>query len=97
MGESQEHRDIFKLSHDWLSVQEVVDTVSSSSCGAISVFIGLFFYCIYRIQISWTFIENKKSVSNIFLTFQEGLKSFYVKEKLAHKNIKLDFKFESVI
>uniref|UniRef100_A0A671VMX2 Molybdenum cofactor synthesis 2 n=1 Tax=Sparus aurata TaxID=8175 RepID=A0A671VMX2_SPAAU len=28
------------LSRDWLSVQEVVDAVSSSSCGAISVFIG---------------------------------------------------------
>uniref|UniRef100_A0A3Q0SMY5 Molybdopterin synthase catalytic subunit n=1 Tax=Amphilophus citrinellus TaxID=61819 RepID=A0A3Q0SMY5_AMPCI len=33
-------RDIFKLSCDWLSVQEVVDAVSSPSCGAISVFIG---------------------------------------------------------
>ncbi|KAF7217604.1 molybdopterin synthase catalytic subunit isoform X2 [Nothobranchius furzeri] len=37
---SAEVRDVFKLSRDWLSVQEVVDTVSSSSCGAISVFIG---------------------------------------------------------
>uniref|UniRef100_A0A1A7YKY0 Molybdopterin synthase catalytic subunit n=1 Tax=Iconisemion striatum TaxID=60296 RepID=A0A1A7YKY0_9TELE len=37
---SEELRDVFKLSRDWLSVQEVVDTVSSSSCGAISVFIG---------------------------------------------------------
>ncbi|XP_054881758.1 molybdopterin synthase catalytic subunit-like [Poeciliopsis prolifica] len=33
-------RDIFRLSHDWLSVQEVVDSVSSSRCGAVSVFIG---------------------------------------------------------
>ncbi|XP_006782218.1 molybdopterin synthase catalytic subunit [Neolamprologus brichardi] len=32
--------DVFKLSRDWLSVQEVVDSVSSPSCGAISVFIG---------------------------------------------------------
>nr|XP_020478119.1 molybdopterin synthase catalytic subunit [Monopterus albus] len=37
---SEERRDIFKLSCDWLSVQEVVDAVSSASCGAISVFIG---------------------------------------------------------
>ncbi|XP_056260017.1 molybdopterin synthase catalytic subunit [Seriola aureovittata] len=37
---SEERRDVFKLSHDWLSVQEVVDAVSSTSCGAISVFIG---------------------------------------------------------
>ncbi|XP_035496937.1 molybdopterin synthase catalytic subunit isoform X1 [Scophthalmus maximus] len=37
---SQERRDILKLSHDWLSVQEVVDAVSSPSCGAISTFIG---------------------------------------------------------
>uniref|UniRef100_A0A1A8MDL1 Molybdopterin synthase catalytic subunit n=1 Tax=Nothobranchius pienaari TaxID=704102 RepID=A0A1A8MDL1_9TELE len=37
---SAEVRDVFKLSRDWLSVQEVVDTVSSSSCGAVSVFIG---------------------------------------------------------
>ncbi|XP_075934390.1 molybdopterin synthase catalytic subunit-like isoform X2 [Anarhichas minor] len=40
MTESEERRDVFKLSHDWLSVQEVVDAVSSSSCGAISMFIG---------------------------------------------------------
>ncbi|XP_029940915.1 molybdopterin synthase catalytic subunit isoform X1 [Salarias fasciatus] len=33
-------RDVFKLSRDWLSIQEVVDAVSSPSCGAISVFIG---------------------------------------------------------
>ncbi|XP_072227628.1 molybdopterin synthase catalytic subunit isoform X2 [Leuresthes tenuis] len=37
---SEEPRDVFKLSRDWLSVQEVVDTVSSSSCGAVSVFMG---------------------------------------------------------
>uniref|UniRef100_A0A1A8FPL6 Molybdopterin synthase catalytic subunit n=1 Tax=Nothobranchius korthausae TaxID=1143690 RepID=A0A1A8FPL6_9TELE len=37
---SAEVRDVFKLSRDRLSVQEVVDTVSSSSCGAVSVFIG---------------------------------------------------------
>ncbi|XP_023126418.1 molybdopterin synthase catalytic subunit [Amphiprion ocellaris] len=37
---SEESRDVFKLSRDWLSVQEVVDAVSSSSCGAVSVFIG---------------------------------------------------------
>ncbi|XP_028273168.1 molybdopterin synthase catalytic subunit-like isoform X1 [Parambassis ranga] len=37
---SEEPRDVFKLSRDWLSVQEVVDAVSSSTCGAISVFIG---------------------------------------------------------
>ncbi|KAM9338332.1 molybdopterin synthase catalytic subunit isoform 1-T2 [Symphorus nematophorus] len=40
MTESEVRRDVFKLSCDWLSVQEVVDTVSSSSCGAISLFIG---------------------------------------------------------
>ncbi|XP_039635508.1 molybdopterin synthase catalytic subunit [Perca fluviatilis] len=40
MAESEERRDVLKLSRDWLSVQEVVDTVSSASCGAISVFIG---------------------------------------------------------
>uniref|UniRef100_A0A3Q3XL89 Molybdopterin synthase catalytic subunit n=1 Tax=Mola mola TaxID=94237 RepID=A0A3Q3XL89_MOLML len=40
MGESEARRDVFKLSPDWLSVQEVVDAVSSSSCGAISIFIG---------------------------------------------------------
>ncbi|XP_026153426.1 molybdopterin synthase catalytic subunit [Mastacembelus armatus] len=37
---SEERRDAFKLSCDWLSIQEVVDTVSSTSCGALSVFIG---------------------------------------------------------
>uniref|UniRef100_A0A3Q2QC93 Molybdopterin synthase catalytic subunit n=1 Tax=Fundulus heteroclitus TaxID=8078 RepID=A0A3Q2QC93_FUNHE len=37
---SEEPRDVFRLSPDWLSVQEVVDAVSSSSCGAVSVFIG---------------------------------------------------------
>ncbi|XP_042070122.1 molybdopterin synthase catalytic subunit isoform X3 [Maylandia zebra] len=37
---SKELSDVFKLSRDWLSVQEVVDSVSSPSCGAISVFIG---------------------------------------------------------
>ncbi|XP_008303688.1 molybdopterin synthase catalytic subunit [Stegastes partitus] len=37
---SEEPRDVFKLSRDRLSVQEVVDAVSSASCGAISVFIG---------------------------------------------------------
>ncbi|XP_070780867.1 molybdopterin synthase catalytic subunit isoform X1 [Enoplosus armatus] len=40
MAKSEERCDVFKLSRDWLSVQEVVDAVSSSSCGAISVFIG---------------------------------------------------------
>ncbi|XP_041826015.1 molybdopterin synthase catalytic subunit-like isoform X2 [Melanotaenia boesemani] len=37
---SEKPRDIFRLSRDWLSIQEVVDAVSSPSCGAISVFIG---------------------------------------------------------
>ncbi|XP_047227836.1 molybdopterin synthase catalytic subunit-like isoform X1 [Girardinichthys multiradiatus] len=37
---SEEPRDVFRLSCDWLSVQEVVDSVSSSSCGAVSLFIG---------------------------------------------------------
>ncbi|XP_070706776.1 molybdopterin synthase catalytic subunit [Pempheris klunzingeri] len=36
----EERRDVFKLSRDWLSVQEVVNAVSSPSCGAISLFIG---------------------------------------------------------
>lgn len=40
MAAPEEPRDVFKLSRDWLSVQEVVDAVSSASCGAISVFIG---------------------------------------------------------
>lgn len=44
MGESGEHKDSFKLSRDWLSVQEVVDAVSSPSCGAISVFIGRYLF-----------------------------------------------------
>ncbi|KAM7368491.1 hypothetical protein PAMP_012832 [Pampus punctatissimus] len=39
-AEEEEPRDVFRLSCDWLSIQEVVDTVSSASCGAISVFIG---------------------------------------------------------
>lgn len=38
MGQSG--TDSFKLKRDWLSVQEVVDAVTSPSCGAISVFIG---------------------------------------------------------
>lgn len=38
MGQSG--TDTFKLTRDWLSVQQVVDAVSSPSCGAISVFIG---------------------------------------------------------
>ncbi|XP_029985723.1 molybdopterin synthase catalytic subunit-like [Sphaeramia orbicularis] len=33
-------RDVFKLSRDRLSVQEVVDAVGSASCGAVSLFIG---------------------------------------------------------
>ncbi|XP_075993484.1 molybdopterin synthase catalytic subunit isoform X1 [Genypterus blacodes] len=37
---SEECRDVVKLSPDRLSLQEVVDSVSSTSCGAISVFIG---------------------------------------------------------
>ncbi|XP_074546800.1 molybdopterin synthase catalytic subunit [Halichoeres trimaculatus] len=40
MTEGEEQKDIFKLSHDWLSVQEVVDVVSSPACGAVSLFIG---------------------------------------------------------
>lgn len=39
-AEQQKKRDVFKLSHDRLSVQEVVDAVSSTSCGAISIFLG---------------------------------------------------------
>ncbi|XP_069023773.1 molybdopterin synthase catalytic subunit [Embiotoca jacksoni] len=37
---SEELKDVFKLSRDWLSVQEVVDAVISPSCGAVSVFLG---------------------------------------------------------
>ncbi|XP_058493301.1 molybdopterin synthase catalytic subunit-like isoform X1 [Solea solea] len=37
---SEEQSDVLKLSHDWLSVQEVVEAVNSASCGAVSVFIG---------------------------------------------------------
>lgn len=40
MNALEEQKDVFKLSRDWLSVQEVVDSVGSPSCGAISVFIG---------------------------------------------------------
>lgn len=40
MSHSESRRDVFQLSPDWLSVQEVVDAVGSASCGAISVFIG---------------------------------------------------------
>lgn len=40
MSHSEDGRDVFKLTPDWLSVQEVVDAVGSSSCGAVSVFIG---------------------------------------------------------
>ncbi|KAF7649159.1 hypothetical protein LDENG_00145810 [Lucifuga dentata] len=40
MAGSEERRDVLTLSPDRLSVQEVVDAVSSTSCGAISVFIG---------------------------------------------------------
>lgn len=40
MSQSEEQRDVFRLSPDWLSVQEVVDAVGSASCGAISIFIG---------------------------------------------------------
>ncbi|XP_068609307.1 molybdopterin synthase catalytic subunit [Brachionichthys hirsutus] len=40
MSESGGRSDVFKLSRDWLSVQGVIDIVSSTSCGAISVFIG---------------------------------------------------------
>lgn len=43
MSNAEDHRDVFKLTRDWLSVQEVVDAVGSSSCGAISVFIGSYF------------------------------------------------------
>ncbi|XP_029921656.1 molybdopterin synthase catalytic subunit isoform X1 [Myripristis murdjan] len=39
-AEQQKKRDVFKLSRDRLSVQEVVDAVSSTSCGAISIFLG---------------------------------------------------------
>ncbi|KAG7219009.1 hypothetical protein INR49_005909 [Caranx melampygus] len=37
---TEEQRDVFKLSRDWLSVQEVVDAVNSSSCGAVWVKVG---------------------------------------------------------
>ncbi|CAF87892.1 unnamed protein product, partial [Tetraodon nigroviridis] len=40
MSHSEDGRDVFKLTPDWLSVQEVVDAVGSSSCGAVSVFLG---------------------------------------------------------
>ncbi|XP_047425872.1 molybdopterin synthase catalytic subunit-like isoform X2 [Mugil cephalus] len=36
----EEPRDVFRLSRDSLCVQDVVDAVGSSSCGAISLFIG---------------------------------------------------------
>lgn len=53
MGESEERRDVFKLTRDWLSVQEVVEAVSSSSCGAVSLFIGSYF--IYLQQQKYSF------------------------------------------
>ncbi|XP_008333978.1 molybdopterin synthase catalytic subunit [Cynoglossus semilaevis] len=37
---SVEQRNVLKLCHDRLSVQEVVDAVNSDSCGATAVFIG---------------------------------------------------------
>lgn len=40
MSGGEERRDVFKLSRDWLSVQEVVEVVSSPTCGAVSLFIG---------------------------------------------------------
>lgn len=40
MDQSEEGRNLFKLSRDWLSVQEVVDGVGSAACGAVSLFIG---------------------------------------------------------
>ncbi|KAF3701599.1 Molybdopterin synthase catalytic subunit [Channa argus] len=36
----EEQRDVFKLTRDCLSMQDIVDTVNSASCGAISVFLG---------------------------------------------------------
>ncbi|KAM3873998.1 molybdopterin synthase catalytic subunit [Diretmus argenteus] len=39
-AEEEKKKDVFKLSHDRLSVQEVVEAVTSTSCGAISIFIG---------------------------------------------------------
>ncbi|XP_061589512.1 molybdopterin synthase catalytic subunit isoform X2 [Cololabis saira] len=36
----EQQRDVFRLSHDKLSVQEVADAVNSASCGAVSMFIG---------------------------------------------------------
>ncbi|XP_051906897.1 molybdopterin synthase catalytic subunit [Hippocampus zosterae] len=40
LGESGKGRDIFKLSHHQLSVEDVAAAVGSASCGAISLFIG---------------------------------------------------------
>ncbi|XP_071769292.2 molybdopterin synthase catalytic subunit [Centroberyx gerrardi] len=40
MEGAEKKSDVFKLSRDILSIQEVVDTVSSTSCGAISIFLG---------------------------------------------------------
>ncbi|CAJ1069861.1 molybdopterin synthase catalytic subunit [Xyrichtys novacula] len=40
MTEKEELRDVFRLSPDWLSVQEVLEAVSSPTCGAVSLFIG---------------------------------------------------------
>ncbi|KAK2818493.1 hypothetical protein Q5P01_024054 [Channa striata] len=37
---SEEQRDVLKLTCDYLCVQEVVNAVSSTFCGAISLFIG---------------------------------------------------------
>uniref|UniRef100_A0A3B3BHB8 Molybdenum cofactor synthesis protein 2B n=1 Tax=Oryzias melastigma TaxID=30732 RepID=A0A3B3BHB8_ORYME len=39
-AEMSQQEDVCRLSRDPLSLQEVVDAVSSSSCGAISVFLG---------------------------------------------------------
>ncbi len=66
MAESEERRDVFKLSRDWLSVQEVVDAVSSSSCGAISVFIGSYF--IYLKQQKY-FTKLQTFILNVFKYF----------------------------
>lgn len=45
MSSAEFRRDVFQLSRDWLSVQEVVEAVGSASCGAISVFIGSYWIC----------------------------------------------------
>lgn len=59
MGQSG--KDLFKLKSDWLSVDEVVEAVTSPSCGAISVFIGESVF-----TSAWKCLQWLKSVNKLY-------------------------------